>query len=319
MAGEASVTDRSGSGEAPPTVGRSTGGRPTAGRPRRTLQAYLSLVRFQHTLFALPFAYAGMWLAAGGPPGWPVFGWVTLAMVGARTFAMAVNRVLDAGIDAVNPRTAGREIPAGVLTSLDGWALAAVGLAAFVVAGLALNPLTAALLPVAALFLALYPLVKRVSWWCHGWLGVTIGAAAAGGWIAVTGAFAAPAWWLWLAVGAWIAGFDVVYALLDRDFDRVHGIHSVPARFGERTAARIAWGAHALALLAMLALAPAAGLGWPYLSAVVVVAVVFALQHVWVARHGPEVALRAFDANLVVGLVVLAGVVFDQPLRAIGG
>ena len=293
----------------------------TAAAPerRRTLAAYLRLVRFQHTLFALPFAYAGMWLAADGFPGWTVFGWVTLAMAGARTFAMAVNRVLDARIDAANPRTAAREIPSGVLSARDGWLLAGLGFAAFVAAGVALNPLTAALLPVAAAFLAVYPLVKRFSWWCHAWLGVTIGAAAAGGWIAVTGAFAPPAWWLWLGVGAWIAGFDVVYAMLDRRFDQAHGVHSVPARFGDRNAARIAIAAHVVAVAALMALAPAAGLGAAYLTAVAVVAVVLGLQHAWVARHGPAAALRAFDANLVIGLVVLLGVVADHVARGAGG
>lgn len=286
---------------------------------RRTVAAYLRLVRFQHTLFALPFAYAGMVLAADGFPGWATFGWVTLAMAGARTFAMAVNRVLDARIDAANPRTASREIPSGVLSMVDGWLLAGVGLVAFVAAGLALNPLTAALLPVAAVFLAVYPLVKRVSWWCHAWLGVTIGAAAAGGWIAVTGAFAAPAWWLWLGVGAWIAGFDVVYAMLDRSFDQAHGVHSVPARFGDRAAAGIALAAHLLAVLALVGLAPAAGLGGVYLAAVAVVAAVLALQHLWLARHGPAAALRAFDANLVIGLLVLLGVVVDHLVRRAGG
>ena len=286
---------------------------------RRTLAAYLRLVRFQHTLFALPFAYAGMWLAADGFPGWATFGWVTLAMAGARTFAMAVNRVLDARIDAANPRTAEREIPSGVLSAADGWLLAGLGLIAFVAAGLALNPLTAALLPVAALFLALYPLVKRVSWWCHAWLGVTIGAAAAGGWIAVTGAFAPPVAWLWLGVGAWIAGFDVVYAMLDRRFDQAHGVHSVPARFGDRNAARIAIAAHVVAVAALVLLAPAAALGAIYLAAVAVVAGVLGLQHLWVARHGPAAALRAFDANLVIGLVVLLGVIADHAVRAAGG
>ena len=291
---------------------------PAAPLRRRTLAAYLRLVRFQHTLFALPFAYAGMWLAAGGFPGWITFGLVTLAMAGARTFAMAVNRVLDARIDAANPRTAAREIPSGVLSAVDGWLLAAVGMLAFVVAGFALNPLTAALLPVAAVFLAAYPLVKRFSWWCHAWLGVTIGAAAAGGWIAVAGTFDPPAWWLWLAVGAWIGGFDVVYAMLDRAFDQAYGVHSVPARFGDRAAARIAIGAHVVAVAALVLLAPAAGLGWPYLVAVAAVTAVLALQHVWVARHGAAAALQAFDANLLIGLMVLAGVVLDHVLRMPG-
>jgi 4-hydroxybenzoate polyprenyltransferase len=278
---------------------------------RRTLMHYLNLVRFQHTLFALPFAYVGMLLATGAFPGWATFAWITLAMAGARTFAMALNRVFDARIDAANPRTAGREIPAGILRARDGWVLAAIGLLAFVVAGAALNPLTAWLLPLAALFMALYPFIKRFSWWCHAWLGVTIGAAAPGGWIAVTGSFDAGAWWLWLAVGTWIAGFDMVYAMLDRDFDVEHGVHSVPARFGNPFAARAAMAAHLLTLAALLVVGLSEGLGGIYLLAVVLVAGIFALQHWWVARHGAQVALRAFDANLLVGLVVLAGVALD--------
>ncbi len=280
-------------------------------RPRRTLGTYLALVRFQHTLFALPFAYAGMWAAAGGWPGGWTFFWITIAMAGARTFAMAVNRVLDARLDALNPRTAGRELPTGALRRVDAWALAALGLVAFVVAGLALNPLTAALLPIAAVFLALYPLTKRFTWACHLWLGVTIGASAAGGWIAVTGSFAPAAWALWLGVGAWIAGFDVVYALLDRAFDVGHGVHSVPARFGEAAARWIAIGLHLIAVAGLALFVPAAGLGLAAWSAVAVVATVLGVQHTWVARRGAAVALRAFDANLIVGLVVLAGVVLD--------
>lgn len=280
-------------------------------RPRRTLAAYLALVRFQHTLFALPFAFAGSFAAADGWPGWPLVGWVTLAMAGARTFAMALNRLFDARIDAANPRTAARELPSGRLRPRDAWVLAALGAAAFVVAGVALNPLTAALLPVAALFMAVYPLTKRFTWACHLWLGVTIGAAAAGGWIAVTGAFAPAAWWAWLAVGAWIAGFDVVYALLDRAFDLAHGVRSVPARFGEARARAIAIALHALAVVALAGFATTAGLGWATAVAVVAVAAVFAVQHAWVARRGAAVALRAFDANLYVGAIVLVGVLVD--------
>jgi 4-hydroxybenzoate polyprenyltransferase len=122
-----------------------------------------------------------------------------------------------------------------------------------------------------------------------------------------------------LAVGAWIGGFDVVYAMLDRAFDQAHGVHSVPARFGDRAAARIAIGAHVVAVAALVLLAPVAGLGWPYLAAVAIVTAVLALQHVWVARHGPAAALRAFDANLVIGLVVLAGVIADHAVRVAGG
>lgn len=280
-------------------------------RARRRLADYLALVRFQHTVFALPFAFAGMFAAAAGWPGWATLGWVTLAMAGARTFAMALNRLFDARIDAANPRTAARELPSGRLRARDAWWLAAAGATAFVGAGLALNPLTAALLPVAAVFLAVYPLTKRVTWACHLWLGVTIGAAAAGGWIAVTGAFAPAAWWGWLAVGAWIAGFDVVYGLLDRDFDVAHRVHSIPVRFGVGGARRVAIALHGVAVVALTGFAASAGLGWATALAVVAVAAVFAVQHVWVAQRGAAAALAAFDANRYVGAVVLTGVLWD--------
>ena len=277
--------------------------------------AYLRLIRFQHTLFALPFAYTGMLLAAGGWPGWVTFGWVTVAMAGARTTAMALNRVIDRRIDALNPRTRGREIPAGVIRPQRALALAAVGLVAFAVAGWALNPLTFALLPVATAFMVAYPYTKRFTWACHAFLGVTIGAAAAGGWIAVTGAFDPPAWWLWLGVAAWIAGFDVVYAMLDERFDRDHGVYSVPARFGPRVSRRVAIGAHAVAWLALAVAALLTGLGpWGW-AGLVTVAASFAHQHRLVAQRGAAEALRAFDANLWVGAIVLASVALDLALR----
>ena len=281
--------------------------------PRVT--AYLRLIRFQHTLFALPFAYVGMLLAAEGWPGWLTFAWVTLAMAGARTTAMALNRVIDARIDGMNPRTRTREIPAGVIRRRGALVLAALGLVVFAVAGWALNPLTFALLPVATAFMVLYPYTKRFTWACHLVLGVTIGAAAAGGWIAVTGTFDAPAWWLWLAVAAWIGGFDVIYALLDERFDREHGVQSLPARFGAVRARHLAAFAHGVAWLAFAVAAGLTGqgpIGW---FGLVMVGVLFVYQHTLVARRGAAEALRAFDANLWVGALVLSSVALDLALR----
>lgn len=281
-------------------------------RPRPDVRTYLSFVKFEHTLFALPFAYAGMVLAARGWPGIATFAWITVAMVGARTAAMAVNRVADAGIDARNPRTADREIPAGRLTRRDGVVLAIVGFGLLAVAGWALNPLTAALLPVAASFLILYPWTKRVTWLCHAWLGVTIGAAAAGGAIAVTGRFDLEAVLLWIAVGAWIAGFDVIYALLDLEFDREHGVHSVPARFGVQRAVAISAWAHAVASVALLTLWAVSPLGWTYLAVVSLgVVPLLVAQQALVRRRGAGAALRAFNANLWVSALVLIGVALD--------
>lgn len=284
----------------------------TERRPRRDLATYLEFVKFEHTLFALPFAYAGMLLAARGWPGTVTFAWITLAMVGARTAAMAVNRVADATIDARNPRTADRAIPAGRLARRDGLVLAIFGFGALTVAGAALNPLTFALLPVAVAFLAAYPYTKRFTWACHLWLGTTIGAAAAGGAIAVTGSWDAEAVLLWAAVGTWIAGFDVIYALLDLEVDRRQGIHSIPARFGARAAVNVAASLHLASLASLLLVGAISPLGRIYLAVVVLgVAPLLLLQQVLVRRRGAAAALRAFNANLAVSGLVLAGVLID--------
>ena len=281
---------------------RETPGRPSLGR-------YLAFVKFEHTLFALPFAYGGMLLAAGGWPGWRVFALVSLAMIGARSAAMALNRVIDARIDGLNPRTADREIPAGRLTRRDGLVLAALGLGLLAVAGALLNPLTLALLPLAVVFLTLYPYLKRFTWLCHFWLGATIGAAAAGGWIAVTGAFSFTAVALWLAVGTWIAGFDIIYGVLDLSFDRRAGLHSIPARFGVRRALAVSAGAHLVSFAALAAVLLWVHLGWPYGVALAATAAVLVYEQVAVRRLDPAVVLRSFNANLVVGLLMLLGIV----------
>lgn len=295
-----------------------TSTRPTA---PRSISTFLSFVKFEHTLFALPFAYCGMTLAAGGWPGWRVFALVTIAMVGARTCAMAANRVIDARVDALNPRTAGREIPSGRLSGRDGVLVAAAGLALLVYAGASLNPLTVVLLPVAVLFLIAYPYLKRFTWACHLWLGVTIGAAAAGGYIAVTGTFAPVAWLLWLAVAAWVAGFDVLYGVLDVEFDRANDVHSIPADLGIDGAIR------ATAVLYVTAVAglgavwgsfePTTGgrLAWPFLVGVGAVALMLALQHGQLRRHRDARVLEAFNANMVVGPLMLLGTVLGLALR----
>jgi 4-hydroxybenzoate polyprenyltransferase len=278
---------------------------------RKSLKTYLEFVKFEHTLFALPFAYGGMLLAANGWPGWVTFFWITLAMVGARTASMALNRVIDARIDAQNPRTAEREIPRGALLKRDGILLAIVSFALLALAGWALNPLTLMLLPVAVFFLSIYPYTKRFTWLCHYVLGLTIGAAAAGGWIAVTGAFAPATFALWAGVGLWIAGFDIIYALLDYDFDVKHGIYSIPARFGGERALTISAVTHLVAWLALGAVLPLARLGYFYATALLVVAGVLIYAHLLVRDKGAGAALASFNANLYVSSIVLLGVVLE--------
>ncbi|MCA9839320.1 MAG: putative 4-hydroxybenzoate polyprenyltransferase [Trueperaceae bacterium] len=277
----------------------------------RRLKSYLEFVKFEHTLFALPFAYGGMLLAERAWPGWITFGWISLAMVGARTASMAINRVVDASIDAQNPRTQNREIPRGALGKLDGWLLTLFGFLLLAVAGWALNPLTLWLLPVAVFFLALYPYTKRFTWLCHYWLGLSIGAAAAGGWIAVTGEFALAALFLWAGVGLWIAGFDIVYALLDLEFDREHGVYSIPAQFGQQRALQISAFTHGVAWFCLLATWPLSHSGIAYLLGLIVVGGILFYAQYLVRKRGVGEALRSFNANLYVSSVVLAAIILD--------
>jgi len=281
---------------------------------KKTFKDYLEFVKFEHTIFALPFAYAAMLLAEQAWPGWHVFIWITIAMIGARTASMALNRVIDAKIDAKNPRTKDREIPSGKLTNYDGFFLAIIGFLLLIVAGWQLNRLTLYLLPIAVFFLAFYPYTKRFTWLCHYWLGLTIGASAAGGWIAVTGSFAPGAVALWVAVALWIAGFDIIYALLDYDFDRANSIYSIPAKFGTKTALIISAASHILAVIALIAVYYFTnnGDGFRFFAlAIFIVAAVLIYVHRLVNKKGAGEALRSFNANLYISPIILISVILD--------
>ncbi len=198
--------------------------------PRR----FASLVKLEHTLFALPFAYVGAFLAVGGYPGTRVLLWLTLAMAGARTLAMALNRLIDAELDARNPRTAGRELPAGALMRAQVWGLCAAALALYLLAAFQLEPVVRWLWPIPVVMFVVYPYLKRITWLCHLWLGACTGLAPLGAWLAVTGSAPWEAWALFAAQGLWVAGFDLFYSLFDLDHDRTEGLHSWATRFGER-------------------------------------------------------------------------------------
>lgn len=276
------------------------------------IPALFGMVRFQHTVFALPFAFAGALMATNAWPPLSTLGWILLAMVGARSLAMALNRLIDRGLDAANPRTAGRHLPSGRLTTGQVRAFAGISLAAMLGAVSQLPPLTWWLWPVPVALFVVYPYTKRITWACHLVLGLSIGIAPIGGWIAVTGDFALAPVLLWAAVALWIAGFDIIYALLDVDHDRTAGIHSVPARFGERPALRMAAALHVatVALLVMAGLA--AAVTWPYYAGVAACAVILAWEHA-TARPGDEARIqKAFGtANGVLSLVFLAGVIAE--------
>ena len=267
-------------------------------------------IKFEHTVFALPFAYIAMVIAARGWPGWWTVLWVTAAMVGARTCAMATNRVVDRYIDASNPRTAGRHLPRGILSAWEMKALAAAGATLMFVAAAMLNTLCLVLSPLALLFLVGYSYTKRFTWTSHWILGFTDGIAAAGGWIAVRGEFDAPALVLWFALTVWIAGFDVIYACQDIAFDRAHGLHSVPARFGVETALTIARISHVLTAVALAVLGVMTGLGVIYWIGWVAVVALLVYEHSLVSpRDLSKLDMAFFNVNGYIAVVVFVATV----------
>jgi len=195
---------------------------------------FARLVKFEHTVFALPFAYVGAFLAVDAVPSAHDLLWITVAMVGARSLAMGLNRLIDAGLDARNPRTAGRELPSGLLSPAAVGLFCVASLAVFLVAVFQLDPLVHWLWPIPVAGFVIYPYLKRWTWLCHLWLGAVDGLAPIGAWAAITGTIPWPAWALGGAVALWVAGFDLFYALLDVEVDRREGLQSVPVRFGER-------------------------------------------------------------------------------------
>jgi 4-hydroxybenzoate polyprenyltransferase len=245
----------------------------------KALRHFLDAIKFEHTVFALPFAYIAMVLAARGWPSVRVIVWVTLAMVGGRTLAMSMNRLADRFIDARNPRTAGRHLPSGLLTSGQVATAAVASAALLFFSAWQLNPLCFTLAPVAAIFLIGYSYTKRFTWLSHWILGFTDGIAAAGGWIAVRERFDPPALVLWFALTVWIGGFDLIYACQDVEFDRANGLHSFPARYGIAAALRAAKVCHALTIAAFVMLGWMVGLGAAYWVGVLAVAGLFVYEH----------------------------------------
>jgi 4-hydroxybenzoate polyprenyltransferase len=273
---------------------------------------FATLVKIEHTVFALPFAYVGALLAVDGIPAGRDLLWITVAMVGARSLAMALNRLVDAEIDARNPRTAGRELPSGRLRVWQVGAFCAASLAVFLLAVWQLDPLVRWLWPIPVLGFVIYPYLKRFTWLCHLWLGAVDGLAPVGAWVAITGELPWQAWVLGAAVGLWIAGFDLFYALFDVDIDRAQGLRSWATRFGVTGVFRGARAFH-VATVALLALA---GLGLEvgvlYWLGVAAVCALLLYEHSLVRPND----LRRLDAafftvNGVISVLFLAFVLLD--------
>ena len=285
-------------------------------RPLAAAREAAELVKFAHTAFALPFALIAAMAAANGWPPWPVVAWILLAMAGARTAAMAFNRLADHTLDAGNPRTAGRALPAGRVGRPFAWALVGVGAAVFLVAAWRLNPLCLALAPVALAWVLGYSYSKRFTRLSHLWLGLGLGIAPVGAWLAVRGAFALPPLLLAGAVTAWVAGFDILYSLPDEAFDRAAGMHSLPARLGAARAIVLARVLHAAAALGFAAFAWRIG-GWGLWAGTAAAAVLLIWQHTLIGPGRLERLDTAFfTANGVLSLVMFAFYLLDIMVRA---
>ncbi|HET9343347.1 MAG TPA: UbiA-like polyprenyltransferase [Candidatus Eremiobacteraceae bacterium] len=271
------------------------------------LRLFLQEIKIEHTLFALPFAYAGALLAARGVPSAHVLVWITLAVLGARTAAMSANRLLDAKIDKKNPRTAGRAVASGKLKASTMIVAIVAGLVLLTIAAYELNPLCLALLPIGAAGVIIYPLVKRWTWAVHFVLGAVDALAPLGAWIAVTGRFEPGAWLLFGAVTVWVAGFDILYALMDHDFDVAEGIRSIPARFGSAAGRFVPQLLHALLVIALAALGILTHVGALYYVGVAAALALLVYELSLIRRRRDVFALNAavFNANMAFSVVFL--------------
>jgi 4-hydroxybenzoate polyprenyltransferase len=274
-----------------------------ASYPRR----FASLVKIEHTVFALPFAYVGALLCVQKVPSAHDLVWITVAMLGARSLAMGLNRLIDRAIDARNPRTSNRELPAGLLSGPQVAAFCTASLAVFLVAIFQLDPIIRWLWPIPVAAFVVYPYLKRWTWLCHVWLGAVDGLAPVGAWVAITGRLPWEAWILGAAVALWVAGFDLFYSLFDLEVDREQGLHSFATRFGE---GRLFWAArvaHLGTVASLVAVGIGLGLGLIYWLGVAAVAVLLAYEHALV-RPGDLRRLDAafFTMNGVISVVFFA-------------
>ncbi len=265
----------------------------------------LEMIKFEHTVFALPFAFMGAFLAAGGTPDVRVFILVVIAMVGARTSAMGFNRIVDAGFDRANPRTAQRAIPAGKVSMSEAWILVLIAAAVFFIVAYFLNPLVFMISPLALGLTFVYSLTKRFTWLCHVVLGLALAFSPFGGWIAVTGSIRDYPWYLSFGVMLWVGGFDAVYACLDADYDRSVGLFSLPARFGRKNAFRLAGVFHFFAFVLFVLTGYHCGLNYIYYVGLALAGIALISQHRVVSPGDlSRIQMSFFTMNGVISLVL---------------
>ena len=282
------------------------------GAPPRLPIRFARLVKLEHTVFALPFAYVGAFLAVDGVPVARDLLWITVAMVGARSLAMGLNRLIDRSIDARNPRTAQRELPSGALVPWQVAAFCVASLGAFLVAVWQLDPLVRWLWPIPVAGFVVYPYLKRFTWLSHLWLGAVDGLAPVGGWVAVTGELPWEAWVLGAGVALWIAGFDLFYSLFDLEVDRAQRLHSWAVRFGERGVFRGARACHAATVVLLAVVGLGLGVGVAYWLGVAAVATLLVYEHSLI-RPGDLRRLDAafFTVNGLISVVFFAFVLVE--------
>jgi 4-hydroxybenzoate polyprenyltransferase len=273
----------------------------------RKLATYLSFVRFSHSVFALPFALTGALLAWRDRPfSWAQVVWIVVCMVSARSAAMGFNRLVDARFDALNPRTAMRELPRGAMSRTEAAVFVTVSSILFVFAASRLSSLCFLLAPVALVIVFWYSLAKRVTAYTQLFLGLALAVAPVGGWIAAGGRGGIEPWLLGLAIGLWVGGFDILYACQDVEFDRGHGLRSIPTRFGVTMAIRFSRLMHVGAVIAMAALWQAAHLPVLYLAGVAFVAILLFYEQSLVSEDDLSQVKKAFDLNGWVGIIYFA-------------
>ncbi len=265
----------------------------------------LEMIKFEHTVFALPFAFMGAFLAADGVPGGKVFFWVVLAMVGARTCAMGFNRIADARFDRENPRTADRAIPAGTVKTGEAWTMVILAGLLFFFSCYNLNSLTLQLSPFALGLTLFYSLTKRFTWLCHVVLGIALAFSPLGGFVAVKGSLAGFPWALSLGVLFWVAGFDTVYACMDADFDRESGLFSLPARFGREKAFKMAVFFHVVAFVLFVVTGIVSRLNYFYYIGIVLTAASLFYQHIIInPRDLTRINMSFFTMNGLISLTL---------------